>query len=80
MKKFGTSINGYTKEDVNQFVAEVTKEYESMLEKLKSRDKELETVKKQIKQYKDIETTLNKAILVAEDSSNQIKKIANRWI
>ena len=31
---------------------------------------------KQIEHYKNLESTLNRAVLVAEDSSNQIKKIA----
>ena len=76
MKKFTSSTNGYNKEEVNNFVFEVTKEYESMLNKLKNRDKEITLLKEKLNHYKDLETTLNKAVLVAEDSSNQIKKVA----
>ncbi len=76
MKKFTSTANGYSKEEVNNFVFEVTKEYESMLNKLKTRDKEVTLLKEKLNHYKDLETTLNKAVLVAEESSNQIKKIA----
>lgn len=76
MKKFTSTANGYSKEEVNNFVFEVTKEYESMLNKLKNRDKEVTLLKEKLNHYKDLETTLNKAVLVAEESSNQIKKIA----
>jgi len=77
MRKFNTIINGYDKIEVNSFVDEVTKEYESMLNKLKGRDREIASLRQELQHYKDIETTLNKAVLVAEDSSNQIKKIAH---
>lgn len=76
MRKFNTNENGYNKTEVNQFIVEVTREYESMLNKLKSRDKEIDLLKEKLNHYKDLETTLNKAVLIAEDSSNQLKKVA----
>ena len=76
MRKFSTIENGYDKLEVNSFVVEVTREYENMLNKLKSRDREIDLLKEKLNHYKDLETTLNKAVLIAEDSSNQIKKIA----
>ncbi len=76
MKKFGTSFNGYNKQEVNSFVYDVTKEYESMLNNLKARDQEIETLKQKLIQYQNMETTLNRALLVAEDASSQIKRMA----
>ena len=76
MRKFNTSINGYSKLEVNSFVSEVTKEYESLLAKLKKQDAQIEALKRDLEKYKNMEDTLNKAILVAEDASNQIKRIA----
>ena len=62
--------------EVNQFVANVAKEYESMLNKLKAQDEEIEKLKKDMEKYEELEVTLNKTILIAEDTSNQIKKLA----
>lgn len=76
MKKFGTSLNGYNKNDVNNFVAEVAREYESMLNNLKSINEENQRLLQEIERYKDMQGSFNKAILVAEDASNQIKKMA----
>lgn len=76
MKKFSTSFNGYNKSEVNSFVADVAKEYESMLNNLKQRDQEIHTLKEKLLQYQNMENTLNKALLVAEDASNQIKRMA----
>ena len=76
MKKFTTSFTGYSKNEVNAFINEVTKEYESMLNNLKQKDKEIASLKQELDHYKGIETTLNRALLVAEDASNNIKKMA----
>lgn len=76
MKKFNTSFTGYSKTEVNNFVKEVTKEYENMLNNLKAKDREIEALNNELKHYKEIEHSLNKALLVAEDASNNIKRIA----
>lgn len=76
MRKFSTSFNGYSKIEVNSFVNEVTHEYETMLSKLKSQDNEINNLKQDLEKYKNMENTLNRAIMVAEDASNQIKKVA----
>ena len=76
MKKFNTSLNGYNKIEVNNFVQEVTQEYESMLNKLKHQDEEIDRLKKDLEKYQNMENTLNRALVVAEDASNQIKRVA----
>lgn len=76
MRKFNTSLNGYNKLEVNNFVNEVTGEYESMLSKLKKQDEEIKNLKEELEKYKNMENTLNRAIAVAEDASNQIKRVA----
>jgi len=75
-RKFNTSLNGYNKIEVNNFVNEVTSEYESMLAKLKKQDEDINLLKQELEKYKNMENTLNRAIVIAEDASNQIKKIA----
>ena len=76
VNKFSTSIQGYRKEEVNAFVGEVTREYESMLKKLKESCEVIESLKDELKHYRDIESTLNRAILIAEESTSNIKKAA----
>ena len=76
LRKFNNSFPGYNKNEVNSFVKNVTTEYESMLNKLKLQDKEIEALKKELQNYKNLESTLNRAILIAEESSHSIKKTA----
>ena len=47
-----------------------------MLQKLKNSCEIIENLKGELKHYKDIEATLNRAILVAEESTSNIKKAA----
>ncbi len=76
MKKFSTSVYGYNKKEVASFVNEVAKEYESMLNNLKKRDEEIQSLKQELLRYQNMENTLNKALMVAEDAGNQIKRVA----
>ena len=76
MNKFKTSLNGYNKQEVDKFVNDVSHEYESMLNNLKNRDQEIKSLKDKLVQYQNMENTLNRALLVAEDASNQIKRVA----
>ena len=76
MEKFSTSKDGYNKEEVNKFVSEVVNEYESMLNKLKQKDCEINELSKSLEKYNNLELALNKTILMAEESANQMKKLA----
>lgn len=76
MGKFSTSLNGYDKNEVNTFINEVTIRYSNILDALKQKDQELKEIKDKLDYYTNLESTLNKAILVAEESSTNIKKMA----
>ena len=76
MEKFSTSFTGYKKEEVNAFVADVIKQVESMIGDMKDKDVEIEQLKQSLEKYKNMEQTFNKALLMAEDTSNQIRRLA----
>ncbi len=76
MDKFSTSFKGYNKNEVNDFVSLCIKRVEGMLNDLKAKDLEIENIKNELAKYKDMEEALNRAILLAEDSSSQMRKMA----
>ncbi len=76
MRKFRTSFSGYNKSDVNAFVSEVVKEYESILDKLKSSAREMEYLNKELNKYKELEKTLGDTLLVAQEASLNAQKSA----
>ena len=76
MRKFRTSITGYNKWEVNQFVNEVTDKYESMLKRLKESDQQIEKLKQELIKAKEKEMGWTRAFSVAEDAANQIRRVA----
>ena len=76
MKKFSTSFSGYKKEEVNKFIDDVIKEVENMINNMKSKDLEIEKLKSELEHYKNLESTFNRALLLAEDSGQQIRNTA----
>ena len=75
-EKFKTAFNGYNKEDVNSFIKSVTKEYESMLERLKKSDAENEDLKKKLVEYQNLENTLRRSLLIVEESNKELRRVA----
>jgi cell division initiation protein len=76
VKKFTKTIRGYNPSEVNNFVDEVINQVEGMIKQLEAKDGEIETLKEKLHHYQAIEGTLNRAILAAEEASDQIKKNA----
>lgn len=76
MDKFKTGLSGYKKEEVNKFVNDVVRQVESMLADLRTKDVEIQELKKSLEHYKNMENTFNRAIQVAEEASSQIKRMA----
>ena len=82
-KTFGMSFYGYNKNEVNEFISNVTNEYESMLDKLKQTNEEMKKLRddnskleSQLEQYKNIEGTLRRTLVLAEESNQTIRKSA----
>ena len=76
MEKFSTTITGYKKEEVNKFIDDVIKQVESMINNMKSKDLEIEKLKSELEHYKTLESSFNRALLVAEDAGQQIRNSA----
>ena len=76
-KTFGMSFYGYNKNEVKDFLNNVTKEYEDMLNKLKKTADEKAKLESELEQYKSIETSLRRTLALAEESNQTIRKSAN---
>ena len=78
MKKFETVFRGYDKIQVHQFLDDVIKNYEILLEKSKKTEEENRKLVTQIEYYQKIEDTMNRAIYNAENMGDQIKSSARK--
>lgn len=76
MEKFNSSFKGYNVKEVNDFVDEMTREYSTMLEKLKSKDIKIQELESELKKYKESYDNINRATLASTETSNQITQMA----
>ncbi len=76
MKKFDTVFRGYDKKQVQEFLDDVIKNYETLLNKSKKTEEENKKLVDQIAYYQRIEETMNRAIYTAEQAGDQIKSTA----
>lgn len=85
MERFNTSIKGYNINEVNKFVDETLKEYESMLSKLKERDAKIDELKEEIEKLKlfgynrtdNIALTYEENLKYKEMARNEASEIIN---
>lgn len=76
MEKFSYETNGYNREEVNRFISDVIVQTESIVSRCKKQNEEIESLKRELEHYKNLEKTLNMAILKAEETGDNIKKMA----
>lgn len=83
MEKFNRTIRGYDPVEVNQFLDKVIAQVERIINENKEKDQRIKELEKlvsenerlqdKIKQYERTEETLNKAIIMAQQTSEKIK-------
>ncbi|MEG2283603.1 MAG: DivIVA domain-containing protein [Bacilli bacterium] len=87
MEKFNRELNGYNKEEVNRFLSETITQLEAMLSKATEQDKtiklnqitignyekEIASLTDKINHFQTMEDTIKRTILVAEETSNNIR-------
>src|SRR5574344_813920 len=85
MEKFSMKVQGYDPKEVNAFLDDVIIQFDKMIKELKNSrekitdiEKEKEILTEQINRYRALELTMNKTISAAQDSGEQIRRIAKQ--
>lgn len=94
MEKFTRTLHGYNPEEVNAFLDEVISQVEKLIESNRQKNEEILLLKNQIKKinninvnddvikkakkFDELESTLNKAIVMAEDTGEHIRRVAKQ--
>ena len=76
MEKFSYEANGYNRNEVNQFVSDVIRETEGIITRVRKQNTEIEELKKELQHYREQENNLKSAIMKAEETGDNIKKMA----
>lgn len=74
MRKFDKTFNGYSIEQVNAFVDDVIHEVDDMITKMKQKDLKIEALERELEHYRNLDATLNRAVLIAEEASSKYKE------
>ncbi|MEN1966956.1 DivIVA domain-containing protein [Lentibacillus sp. N15] len=77
-KEFARSWRGYDEDEVNKFLDQVIKDYEMTIREKKSLEEKVEQLTAKLGHFTDIETTLNKSILVAQETAEEVKGSASK--
>lgn len=68
---------GYERKDVDNFMAQIVDNYESLYKEHQELNKKIEVMNTALSQYKTIEKSLQKALLLAQKTSEDIKNQAH---
>lgn len=74
-KKFSKQMmNGYSIDEVDDFLDELTIDYEKMYKELQETKSKVEELNKNLEHYKNIEETLQSTLIMAQSTAEEVKK------
>ena len=78
-KKFSKQMmNGYSIDEVDDFLDELTVDYEKMYKELQETKSKVEELNKNLEHYKNIEETLQSTLIMAQSTAEEVKKVARQ--
>ena len=91
MQKFSRTLHGYNPDEVNSFLDDVIAQVERMIESNRQKNEEILLLKNELaksssndeilakaQKFDELEATLNKAIVMAEDTGEHIRRVAKQ--
>lgn len=78
-KKFSKkTLNGYDPEEVDEFLDDLTKDYEKLYKQVAEGKREVEDLNEKLAHYTQIESTLQSTLLLAQSASEEVKSAARK--
>ncbi len=78
-KKFSKQMmNGYSVEEVDDFLDELTVDYEKIYKQSTESNAKIESLTQELEKYKNIESTLQNTLIMAQSTADEIKKVAKQ--
>ena len=78
-KKFAKQMmNGYSVEEVDDFLDELTVDYEKLYKQSNESRAKIEELESNLVKYKNLETTLQNTLVMAQGTADEIKKVAQQ--
>ena len=77
-KFYKQMVNGYKVEEVDEFLDELMIDYEKLYKENIELKKNAEELHNDVGQYKDIESTLQNTLVIAQKTADEVKKTAEK--
>ncbi|MBP3038714.1 DivIVA domain-containing protein [Bacillaceae bacterium Marseille-Q3522] len=77
-KEFSRGFRGYDEDEVNEFLDQVIKDYEMIIRDKKELEEKLNKLGERVGHFNNIEETLNKSIVVAQEAAEEVKRNAQK--
>lgn len=77
-KEFESKFKGYSKDEVDDFLDLIKKSYEQVLKENKDLEKQVKFAEEKIEHFQNLQDTLNKSIVVAQDAADRLKENARK--
>ncbi|MFZ3587999.1 DivIVA domain-containing protein [Bacillus sp. DJP31] len=77
-KEFSRGFRGYDEDEVNEFLDQVIKDYELVIRDKKELEEKAIELKEKLGYFSNIEETLNKSILIAQETAEDVKRNATK--
>ncbi|WP_318615514.1 DivIVA domain-containing protein [Sporosarcina sp. YIM B06819] len=73
-KEFTSKFRGYDEDEVNEFLEQIMKDFENILEENKALKSSLKQSNEQVSHFNSIEQTLQKSILIAQEAAEDVRR------
>ena len=78
-KKFSKQMmNGYSVDEVDEFLDELTADYEKVYKEASEAKNKIEDMQEDMAKYKNIENTLNNTLIMAQTAADDVKNLAKQ--
>lgn len=77
-KEFNKAFRGYDEDEVNEFLDQVIKDYELVIREKKDFEEKVKELNSRLTHFNTIEETLNKSILIAQESAEDVRRNAQK--
>ncbi|SES73430.1 DivIVA domain-containing protein [Anaerobranca gottschalkii] len=77
-KEFSRSFRGYNEDEVNEFLDKIVRDYEKLIKENQDLNEKIKGLTQKLEHYSKIEETLHNAIVVAQETAEEVKQNASR--
>ncbi|KMY53550.1 septum formation initiator [Bacillus sp. FJAT-27231] len=77
-KEFSRGFRGYDEDEVNSFLNQIIKDYELIIREKKELEEQLNSQSERLGYFSNIEETLNKSIVIAQETAEEVKRNAHK--